>query len=107
MRSAPPVLTIPLFAMFLLLVPACVKEVAEEGEACQNGGPDQLVGIIECLPELECCLPPEDVRRSGGGICVRVEKPQAHDVGHAGDGQCPADLFDTGGDTATAAASDR
>lgn len=91
----------PLLLAPFLLLPACVKEIAQEGEACQNSGPDQLVGIVDCLPELECCFPPEGVRRGGGGICVRVDEPQAHDVGHAGDGQCPADLFDTGaGDTA-------
>jgi hypothetical protein len=90
--------TIVVYLPFLL---ACVENTAEEGEICQAGGVDQVVGIVDCLPELECCLAAEGSTRSSssGGICVRVESPNAHDVGHAGDGQCPADLFDTGGDS--------
>lgn len=79
-----------------LLLPACVENTAKEGEPCQAGGPDQLVGIIDCERDLECCFPAYD-NGSGGGICTRVAEPEAHDVGHAGDGQCPAaDTGDSG-----------
>jgi hypothetical protein len=77
---------------------ACVEHSAGEGETCQAGGADQQVGIVDCVPALECCFPAEGSPRSvrEGGICVAVEAPNAHDVGHAGDGQCPADLFGEG-----------
>ena len=71
-----------------------MKKTVTEGEACKRGGPDQLVGIIDCVPDLACCLPPEDSK-------LRVDAPKAHDTGHAGDGQCPEGPFDTGEDTDT------
>jgi hypothetical protein len=49
----------------LLLLSACVKETATEGEACHGGRPDQLVGIIGCVRDLECCSP-EGLIDTGG-----------------------------------------